>query len=271
MDQKEYSFKDLLFTPFVIGETDCWWLAQEVFKRFGITLPEYAISREELNCDLGKMPDMIERKKADWTELKNPVSPCLIVMMIGIISAEITPCGNDNSFLGTLQQGDIINLKQVCDTCTHVNVSRINYPDSTFNNLNEVMTKSGTSYNLSFSDTFQLGCYSYDTLGNKGGVENTSETIYFQITPSGSSGNDGFYILVILLIYGVAFIGFFGRNEWITLIGGLAMMFLGVYIINTGIVIFRDTLTNAISYFTIVLGAFFALYTGIEIIQNNYN
>jgi len=116
LDQKEYSFKDLLFTPFVIGETDCWWLAQEVFKMFGITLPEYAISREELNCDLGKMPDMIERKKADWTELKNPVSPCLIVMMIGLpFYHHLGVYIGNNRFIHTSKLRGMVTIESLSD------------------------------------------------------------------------------------------------------------------------------------------------------------
>ena len=78
----------------------------------------------------------------------------------------------------------------------------------------------------------------------------------------------GYYFILILLTWGVAFVGFFGRNIWISIIGGMAMMIFGIYAITQGIAGYNDWVTNAISIFSIALGAFFSLFPLIEWISN---
>jgi len=185
-----------------------------------------------------------------------------LVLMLSSISAI--------SDLGTFKQGSIIELRQTCDNCTFVNLTSVSYPNSTLGKYDVVMTKQGVDYNYTFSTTSLVGDHLYNVCGDKNGIL-VCETISFNITPSGSEDNTGFYILIILLVYAIAFIGFFGKSEWIAMFGGLAMMFLGVYIVNYGIIIYRDVFTVALSYFTIGLGAFFSLFTGLEIIKNNYD
>ena len=172
--------------------------------------------------------------------------------------------------LGTFKQGECMELYQLCDNCTYINLTSIKFPDSTVTKFDTRMTKQGVDYNHSFCSTSLIGDYLYNICGDKDGSF-ICETLSFQVTPSGTKGNQAFFIIVILIAYGVAFIGFFGKNEWITIFGGLIMMFLGIYIVNNGIIIFRDVLTVAISYITIFLGAFFALFTTISLIKENYD
>jgi len=81
-EQKVY-LSDLIGTPFKFQETDCWWLAREVFRRFGIDIPEYAVSRKIFNCNLKNMPKIIE-EKTDWAEHAIPRIPCMIAMQFGL-------------------------------------------------------------------------------------------------------------------------------------------------------------------------------------------
>lgn len=138
--------------------------------------------------------------------------------------------------------------------------------------VNEVVaTESGMWYNVSFTPT-QNGNIEITESCQKG-TKVGSVTKTFPVTPSGNSGssNMAFVILVFLLIYGVAFVGFFGKNEWVTMLGGMAMIGLGIYTINSGIIIYQDEITKFISWTTIGLGAFFTLFTGVSIIQETYN
>lgn len=77
----------------------------------------------------------------------------------------------------------------------------------------------------------------------------------------------GYYLILILLTYGVAFIGFFGKNVWIAVIGGFAMMIFGVYSITQGIAGYTNWITNAISMFSIALGMFFSIYSLVDYIS----
>ena len=49
-----------------------------------------------------------------------------------------------------------------------------------------------------------------------------------------------------------------------TILGGMMMMFLGVYTINYGIIIFRDNLTNYFSYVTIGIGFILSSWAVLE-------
>jgi hypothetical protein len=117
------------------------------------------------------------------------------------------------------------------------------------------MTKTNIDYNYTFCNTTVAGEYTYSVYGDKDGVL-TSEQGYFTITPSGNTGNEVFYIIILVLIFGLALGGFFAKHEIITLFGALPMIILGVYIIINGIVIYRDWLTTTLAYISIGLGAY---------------
>jgi hypothetical protein len=189
-----------------------------------------------------------------------------MILLIGIISAVST---NDN--LGTFKKGDCIQLYQTCDTCTYVNLTSIIKSGESSDTIliGKYMDKNGYDYNYTYCPD-AIGEYKYNMIGDKDGVA-TQETIIFSVTPSGNSGtaNIAFFILVILLVYGITFVGFFGKNEYMTILGAMAMIFLGVYLFNNGIIIFRDDLTRYLSYLTMGIGAILAIWTGIVIIQEN--
>ena len=197
------------------------------------------------------------------------LSSLLFLLSLSLISSATICDESCGSCLGVFKQGEIISLYQLCDTCTYVNITSVTHPDSTISKIEITMTKSGVDYNYTYTGTHKVGDYSYKVCGDKDGSFEC-EDICFKITPSGTTDNSAFYIIIIALSYGIAFIGFFGKNEWITIIGGLAMLGVGVYFITNGIIIYRDVITLTISYFTIALGGFLALYTTYELLQENY-
>jgi len=83
-------FNDLLLVPHVYGKTDCWWLVREVFRRYGIDIPEYNVARAAVaaaNYDLGYFSEVVnEHVNKDWEPIEVPEEPCLITMMIDIQS-----------------------------------------------------------------------------------------------------------------------------------------------------------------------------------------
>lgn len=75
------SFIDLLGKSFVNGgrgpeEYDCYGLATEVFRRFGIELPDYRISCE----DYSRIDSTIEEEKSRWIRCERPETPSIVVM-----------------------------------------------------------------------------------------------------------------------------------------------------------------------------------------------
>ena len=147
----------------------------------------------------------------------------------------------------------ITNFCQSAD-CTYMNITSIEIPNKTIIYPNALMTKNGQNFNYTYTP-MELGTYTFKTCGDPGGIP-WCDSDTFESTPSGNSGgsNIAFFIFVILLIYGITFLGFFNEQAMMTIIGGMAMIFLGIYMISNGIIIFRDDLTNYIGYITTALG-----------------
>lgn len=155
------------------------------------------------------------------------------------------------------------------NNATQCNVSTIDKPTATVV-LNKILTKTGQTFygTITKGNITTTGTYCFNIACTDGiNIETGSKC--FDITPSGNNNNLGFYFLVIGIIYAIAFVGFFGKNEWVTILGGMGMIALGLYSINNGVVIFRDTITDVFSWTTIGLGSFFAIYAGISVINEN--
>lgn len=186
----------------------------------------------------------------------------LFIFLFSLVSAEVKE-------IGPFKQNTRVSLTQVCDNCTFVNVTIVQLPrDAGRVIINSGMTKNGQNYNYSFAQTSTLGDYDYTTCGNPDGVL-TCETIAFTVTPSGNINFLGFSILIILGLYTITFVGFFGRNAWISLFGGMALIPLGLFTLLNGIDIFRNTATEIFSWTTIGVGSFISLFTATEIVREN--
>lgn len=179
-----------------------------------------------------------------------------LMFLIPFVNAEVQT-------LGTFQQQQCISLVQTCANCSYVNVTTIKYPDGKLSNVNADMTKTGTVYNYTFCDTNQLGYYVYNTLGNPEGILVVAP-VDFLITPSGSNNILGLFIMLIFISYGVTLWGAYARNVIMSLIGGMLMIIIGLYIVINGFDIYRNMATLGIGLFTIGMGAYWAIMAGIE-------
>ena len=113
--------------------------------------------------------------------------------------------------------------------------------------------------------------YSYQIKCQGSGVGGY-DTGFFEVTPSGKSGadNTAFYIFIIILFYALNLISYFGKSIPLTILTGMGMIFLGIYLISNGVIIYRDNITLYIAYLTIAVGAITAIIAGIEQIQEGY-
>jgi len=185
----------------------------------------------------------------------------ILILIMGMFLISIT-----SASLGTFSQGECVNIKTILNT-TSVNISTISYPNSTIAISNQAMTKNAQTFNYSFCDTNTLGTYVYDYFDTEGNTYVNE----FEITPSGSSGitNIAFFILIIVLLYTLNIIAFRDENAPLTILSGMALIALGIYLVNNGIIIYRDTITNYIGYITIAWGfisTMFAVWN--EYLQN---
>ena len=118
--------------------------------------------------------------------------------------------------LGTFQQNKNINLIQTCDNCTYVNITKVQLPDSTIIEYNDEMTKTGSEYNFTFTNTSQIGKYIYTTCGDDDGIFKCV-SVQFAITPSGqdkpTDGEGWIFVVSVMSMFAVAiFFYFVSRN-----------------------------------------------------------
>lgn len=78
-------YEDIIGLPFVDGGRsadtgfDCWGLAREVYRRYGIDLPDYRISA--LNTK--KISEQMAEDKPAWIKVSDPLPvPCLVVIQL---------------------------------------------------------------------------------------------------------------------------------------------------------------------------------------------
>ncbi len=196
-------------------------------------------------------------------ETKNLVmilSFCLMFSLTLVNAIEIEP--------GT--QGEDKLLYQTCNNCTFCNITSVINEDGEVLLSNTEFNQDGTYYSLILGagNTTTLGLYSYFyNCGNA--VDSQTGKIDFKVTPSGRDGNENIalFVILIVMIYAVTLLSFFGRNIPLSILTGMLMTFFGVYIINNGIVIYRDNLTNYFGYVTIAIGATIAIMSAIALID----
>lgn len=87
-----------------------------------------------------------------------------------ILLLAVLPFASANSMgitnIGSFKQGSCVSLIQTCANCTFVNISSIQYPNSSLGLRDKVMTKSGTFYNYSWCNASALGTYIVTGVGD---------------------------------------------------------------------------------------------------------
>lgn len=189
----------------------------------------------------------------------------ILVLIFGMLLFPLVSSAQES--LGTFKQGENIVLRQTCANCSFNNITSIVSPNSTLLIGQVAMTKVGNEYTYILTEnyTIEQGKYIVNGFGDSNGI-NTLWIYDFLISTSGRGGTDNIvlFIFIILAIYALNLFGFFGKNEILTILGGMALMFLGVYIIANGITIYRDNLTNYFAYVTMGWGfisTFWASYS----------
>jgi hypothetical protein len=177
----------------------------------------------------------------------------------------VTSATSGKTDLNPIKRGECISLYQSCANCNYVNLTDVIFPNGTIAHYNINMDKTYTSYTYNFCSTNELGLYTYSVKGDPNGIVDVN-SFSFEVTSSGQSGvaNIAFFLFVIVLLYAITFIGFFGKNIPLTILGGMALLFLGIYLIQHGIIIFQDNLTNYIGYVTIATGFITAMWAALE-------
>ena len=105
--------------------------------------------------------------------------------------------------LGVFKLNSCIELKQSCSNCTSVNITSVNYPNSSKAITNKIMTKSGTEYNYSCGTSSVIGEYIVNGIADVDGLI-TVWSYNYEVTNSGSdlTIQEGIlYVVALVLIF----------------------------------------------------------------------
>jgi hypothetical protein len=102
----------------------------------------------------------------------------LFLIFLNVINAE----ESGGVLMG--KQNECISLPQECPSCSYSILTKVVYPRLSFEYYNKTMTQFGTSYNITFCNTSDIGEYSYCTLVDVDGIDTIACKEFF-ITPAG--------------------------------------------------------------------------------------
>jgi hypothetical protein len=181
---------------------------------------------------------------------------------IGLVSA------TDDIF----KVGDIIDYKKPCINngtyCSGSAVCNLTviYPNSSLLINNALMTNQVSYHNYTLSPQYTIGTYTANMICTDTG-RSGSETLYFQITPTGFNGLVGFYFLALILSYGLVAFGIYRGDIIFTMLGSFGLFSMGLFILFNGLDTFKNNLTEAIALVTLGIAMYVSARTGIEMIN----
>jgi len=120
----------------------------------------------------------------------------LALFLISFASAQLDD-------LGTFKVSDCVTIKQVCSSCSYVNIT-VSYPNSTLAISNNNMSSQGAgTWIYNFCSTPILGRYDVTGEGDILGVATGFNSVYFEVTTTGESLDIQKSILYIILTVGI--------------------------------------------------------------------
>lgn len=148
--------------------------------------------------------------------------------------------------LGTFKLNECVDIKTILNA-TSVNISTLNYPNSSLIISNRPMTKTGLTFNYTFCNTSVIGKYNYDYYDNLGNVYVND----FEVTKTGDKVSLSNSILVIAFLIVAILLFVYGytidKDKYILKSGiFLFSLLMGLLAINTAGVIASESMSLSI-------------------------
>lgn len=183
------------------------------------------------------------------------------ILLLSLVSGQFVYEDNtQRSLPQPIKQYSCGDLISTCANCTFVNVTAVIAPNNRSNILSVPLALTEASgldgyYSAEFCSNYFIGEYTYITYGDPDGILVTQPVTY-EVTSSGRNGYENLIVILFIscFLYIFNLIGFFKGNEIMTILSGMGLMFLGLYLNINGLVIYRDDLTNIFVYVTIGWG-----------------
>lgn len=178
----------------------------------------------------------------------------LALLVISFFSINLVSSQEETIEIGTFKQYQCVNLIQDCSNCSYVNLTFVQYPNSTYSLLTEaVMTKNGTIYTYNYCLTSALGDYKYGTKGDLDGTI-TTQPIRFTITTTGSSKIAILPLILLIAGYLLLVLGLWQKEYILGFASGTLLVISGVYFLIYGLGLFNDLYTKTIAYVSLFIG-----------------
>ena len=127
-------------------------------------------------------------------------------------------------------------------TCNYTFYDR----DNTIRTNNALATNVGSNgasiwqYNISHDDT---GLYKVDMVCLDGGLKG-STTFYYEVTGSGNNDSIGFFVIILLVSFGLIILGLSLPDAVVTIFGSFGLYFVSLYTLFNGIAGTKDATTT---------------------------
>jgi len=147
------------------------------------------------------------------------------------------------------------------NNATACNISYLQYPDNSIVYFNGAMNKDGQSFNYTMTwDNFTNVGDTCAGITCTDGVTEEVGSVCRAVNPSGFANNIAFYFVVLILSLGLIVFGHHMEDNWVIVLGGFGLIFLGMYIMFYGIIGLKDgAYTFAISLITLFIGGYFSV------------
>ncbi len=180
--------------------------------------------------------------------------------MVGLMSVSVSAL--DTMRPATLNQ--VYVIEQTCASCSFVNVTVSNTDGIIFSNAE--MTNNGSGvWVYEFTPT-QVGRHDAKGIGDING-DATSFASKFEVKGGGLNGTLGFYFLILILSAGAIVLGFYINDPWVVILGGFALIFVGIFTMFNGIDGLKDPVyTWGIGIITLMIGCYISIRASIETI-----
>lgn len=212
-------------------------------------------------------------KNNTFVKLK-PSKEKLVVGIVFTLLLSLLLCSAETIISEIHEANKNINLTFICTingaipsatTTFNITITKINGEMIVNNQDTTALGQGSFIYPINFTDSgiYIIQEFCYD------GTYKGSNIEYIEITPYGKSGTTNlvFYIFIAVILFVIGFIGFFGKNIYISALGGFGLMAFGLYTIREGLIIYQNWFTNAFSYITIGLGGIFTVVALVEYIE----
>jgi hypothetical protein len=171
-----------------------------------------------------------------------------------------------NADLGTFKQNTCVNIR-VLNNCSSNTLVEVSNNNNTFI-LNANMTDlGGQTFNYSFCNTSKTDTYTFSWSPSCYDCALVNCGNSFTITPSGFSNLTTFYIIILLIGFGIMIFGFWIKDGWVVIFGTIGLYLIGLLILIQGIDFIQDNITTwGIGLIIIGVASYISINSAIEMI-----